>query len=34
MIKATRCGRIGDGLKAIRLSLQYPLYGLIPDRAL
>jgi len=34
MTKATRCSRIRDGLKAIRVSLQWPLHGLISNRAL
>ena len=34
MTQATICGRIGDGRKAIRFSLQKTLHGLISIRAL
>jgi hypothetical protein len=34
MTKGTRCGRIGDGLKAIGFSPQQELHRLIANRAL
>lgn len=34
MTRATRRGRIGDGLEALGSSLRQPLHGLISDSAL